>query len=253
VKRSSELRRLTPLTLRAELKRSTFVPRSALHADPAGRRQPRRAPSSVPPKVRAALKLRSGGLCEIEAPGCTEIATDFSHRKKVGAGGRKGAAAVAHHVLSNGLAACRSCHQFCHANPAASYAAGWMLREDQNPLSEPVVYRGTWCLLDDSCSVYPIELLEEEPVPNYVQEVIRDLSGRLPNCPTDLLALYALLVKTRGPETTLEDVHDAWSIWCNGGDPEHRSLIPFGDLSVDVQELDRKYMTAIHEAAKAVA
>jgi 5-methylcytosine-specific restriction protein A len=109
-------------------------------------------------KVRAALKLRSGGLCEIEAPGCTEVASEAAHRKKVGAGGRKGDAAVRHHVLSNLLHACHNCHQVQgHRHPAAAYAAGWMLREHQNPLSEPVVYRGTWSHLGDDGSVLTID------------------------------------------------------------------------------------------------
>mgnify|MGYP001613509231 CR=1 FL=1 len=84
---------------------------------------------------------------------------------------------------------------------------------------------------------------------NYVQRVIGDLADLLPGCYPDLIPLYALLTITRGPATTLEDVHDAWSIWCNAPDPKHRSLKPFSELAPDVQELDRKYMEAIHKAA----
>ena len=84
---------------------------------------------------------------------------------------------------------------------------------------------------------------------NYVQRVTGDLSDLLPGCYPDLIPLYALLAITRGPATTLEDVHDAWSIWCNATDPKHRSLKPFSELAPDVQELDRKYMEAIHKAA----
>ncbi len=64
-------------------------------------------------------------------------------------GGRKRAAAAAHHVLSNLLHACRFCHDRCHANPADSYAAGWMLRDSQNPLALPALYRGGWRFLTD--------------------------------------------------------------------------------------------------------
>lgn len=84
---------------------------------------------------------------------------------------------------------------------------------------------------------------------NYVQRVIRDLSERLPDCDMDLVDLYALLALARGRATTLEDVHDAWAIWRNTSNPEHRSLIPFADLSPEVREMDRKYMKAIHEVA----
>lgn len=85
--------------------------------------------------------------------------------------------------------------------------------------------------------------------PNYVQPVIADLAKLLPGCDGFLLNLYALLAITRGPNTRLEDVHDAWSIWQNLSNPEHRSLIPFDQLTAEVQELDRKYMGAIHTAA----
>lgn len=88
---------------------------------------------------------------------------------------------------------------------------------------------------------------------NYVQTVIDDLGIRLPGCPTDLLGLYALLAMVRGTDTTLEDVHDAWAVWRNATVPDHRSLIPFESLTLEVQELDREYMQAIHEAAKALA
>jgi hypothetical protein len=129
--------------------------------------QQKRRPTSspgVPAKVRAALAARSEGLCEIEAPGCTGAATDLSHRKKVGAGGRKGATAKAHHVLSNSLAACRWCHQEqLHAQPALAYWAGWMLRENENPREVPVSYRGQrrW-LTDDGRVLTDAPMTPEE-------------------------------------------------------------------------------------------
>ncbi|MEV4705047.1 DUF7701 domain-containing protein [Actinoplanes sp. NPDC049316] len=86
---------------------------------------------------------------------------------------------------------------------------------------------------------------------NYVQPVIRHLNELLPGCDSNLLNLYALLAMTRGVNTSLEDVHDAWSIWRNPDAPRHRSLIPFEELTVEVQELDRKYMDAIRTAAVA--
>lgn len=84
---------------------------------------------------------------------------------------------------------------------------------------------------------------------NYVQTVIDSLNDRV-NLYPDLTPLYALLVMTTGVSTTLEDVHDAWSIWQNYTQPDHRSLIPFDELTLEVQELDRKYMEAIHAVAR---
>lgn len=84
---------------------------------------------------------------------------------------------------------------------------------------------------------------------NYVQQMTDRLAERLPTCPAGLLELYVLLALVKGRETTLQDVHNAWSVWTAELRPNHRSLIPFDDLTAEVQELDRKYMDAIHAAA----
>jgi hypothetical protein len=84
-----------------------------------------------------------------------------------------------------------------------------------------------------------------EQVTNYVTTARTGLAARLPTCPDDLLDLYALLVLVLGEDTGLPDVHDAWSVWRNKTDPDHRSLIPFDDLIPEVQQLDSKYLEAI--------
>lgn len=85
---------------------------------------------------------------------------------------------------------------------------------------------------------------------NYVQSALTALTLELPDIDSDLSNLYVLLVLTRGADTTLEDVHDAWAVWRNTTNPVHRSLIRFGELAVDVQGLDAKYRDAIHAVAK---
>ncbi len=67
-----------------------------------------------------------------------------------------------------------------------------------------------------------------------------------------LLRLYALLALTTGSSTTLENVHDAWSAWRSNTVPDHKSLIPFQELSKEVQELDRPYRDAIREVSHIV-
>ena len=89
----------------------------------------------------------------------------------------------------------------------------------------------------------------KEATVNYAQEVLDELAERLPDCDTGLLELYALLALTRGGGTTLENVHDAWSIWRSRTRPDHPSLIPFIMLTPEVRELDRKYADAIRGAA----
>ncbi|UUG69500.1 hypothetical protein SEA_SHAM_199 [Streptomyces phage Sham] len=80
---------------------------------------------------------------------------------------------------------------------------------------------------------------------NYVQKVIDQLDESLGGLPDELLDLYTLLAFVKGENVTLEDVHDAWAIWKNRIRPDHKSLIPFDELTLEVQELDRKYADAI--------
>lgn len=84
--------------------------------------------------------------------------------------------------------------------------------------------------------------------PNYVARIKEQLTADLDDCPNDLLTLYTLLALTKGTGTTLEDVHDAWAVWKNETMSDHKSLILFDELTADVQEMDRPYMEAIHQA-----
>jgi len=80
---------------------------------------------------------------------------------------------------------------------------------------------------------------------NYIQEMLDELSETLPGLPDELLDLYGLLVAVKGDKVTLKDVHEAWAIWKNRIRPDHKSLIPFDELTLEVQELDRKYANGI--------
>lgn len=84
---------------------------------------------------------------------------------------------------------------------------------------------------------------------NYVQSIIDQLHAELPDCDLDLIGFYALLVLVAGPSTTFQDVHDAWAVWRNQTDPEHRSLKPFDELTPEVQELDSPYRATIVRVA----
>lgn len=67
----------------------------------------------------------------------------------------------------------------------------------------------------------------------------------------ELLRLYAVLCLIKGVETTMKDVHDAWSAWTSPTDPNHRSLVPFDELTKKVQDYDQPYVDAIRAVAKA--
>lgn len=85
---------------------------------------------------------------------------------------------------------------------------------------------------------------------NYVEDIYAKLDKNLPGCPGGLLDVYCVLVLTTGVNTTNENVHDAWSVWCNIGNQTHKSLIPFSDLTSEIQELDSAYRDAIIQVAR---
>lgn len=60
-----------------------------------------------------------------------------------------------------------------------------------------------------------------------------------------LFRMYAVLALAKGEAVALEDVHDAWSAWMSGQDPQHQSLKPLAELSPEVQSADRPYLQAI--------
>lgn len=84
---------------------------------------------------------------------------------------------------------------------------------------------------------------------NYVRSAIGRLNQECPKLDQVLTRLYALLVLVKGEETTLKDVHDAWSVWRDVTHPTHPSLVPFDQLPPEVQALDTPYRDAIARAA----
>lgn len=161
MKPSKPLKRKTPLKVARSLARKTPL-QSTIPLDRSSaplKRAPtvqKRTKPAVTSKVRAQLRQRSGGLCEIHLHGiCAETATEASHRIKRGAGGRHGAAAERNGRPSNLTYSCSPCHAHIHQHPAASRDWGWMLLEDADPPTSPVLVRGQWSLLGDDGSVTP--------------------------------------------------------------------------------------------------
>jgi hypothetical protein len=83
----------------------------------------------------------------------------------------------------------------------------------------------------------------------YIQAAVRDVEKELPGLSPELTDLYTLLYFVKGADTTLEDVHNAWAIWRNRNAPAHISIVPFDQLTVVTQELDRKYAEGIIKVA----
>lgn len=65
----------------------------------------------------------------------------------------------------------------------------------------------------------------------------------------DLLRVYAVLLRAKGVDVTLSDVHDAWSAWMANRDGGHPSLLAFENLPADLQEADRVFAQAVRKAA----
>jgi len=92
----------------------------------------------------------------------------------------------------------------------------------------------------------------------YIDEVVDKVANKLTeiNSPY-LLRVYALLVLTKGESITSKDVHDAWAMDMNfrpkTGDcygHDHPCIVPFKELSTEIQLLDDKYVRALIEVAK---
>lgn len=99
--------------------------------------------------AKAIVRVRSGGYCEMRLSGCLGRATDFSHRIGRGVGGAD--------TPSNGMDACRICHQWCHANPAEAKDLNLMLESWQDPTVEPVAYQNAgFVRLDNEGGLWPV-------------------------------------------------------------------------------------------------
>jgi hypothetical protein len=109
---------------------------------------------SITPRLRAMLRLRSEGICEVQLPGCHGRATDNCHRLGKKAGGRPRRDLDR---LANLYHGCRHCHGWTHDNPLEAQAMGLVLREYQKPEDEPMLRRGVRVLLDDDGYVTPAD------------------------------------------------------------------------------------------------
>jgi hypothetical protein len=84
---------------------------------------------------------------------------------------------------------------------------------------------------------------------NYIEEA-RKILEKKSDCHGSLLDLYTLLVFVKGKDVNWKDVHDAWAVWKNNEMPDHKSLIPYEALTLEVQELDKEYADAIAKTAE---
>lgn len=89
---------------------------------------------------------------------------------------------------------------------------------------------------------------------NYVDAAYDELSKHI-RVGKGLMRVYTLLVLIKGEETTLQDVHDAWSVninetWDRAANGQHWSLIPFDQLKKETQDKDQNYVDGIRLTAR---
>lgn len=85
---------------------------------------------------------------------------------------------------------------------------------------------------------------------NYIDDLADEVGAAAPfGCPGGLLRLYALLALVKGTEVTPEDVHHAWSAWIASTRGDHPWLIPYAELTPEVQQIDAPWMAAIRQVA----
>lgn len=92
---------------------------------------------------------------------------------------------------------------------------------------------------------------------SYIEDIAQDIyeetggEGPYPENEAVLWLTYALLCLAKGTETTARNVHDAWAVWAiQEYDGTHRSLVPFDQLTPEVQALDIPYRDAIRRVAE---
>lgn len=135
-----------PLVRRTEL-RSTKPPERISRLRSSGPIKAKRAPkTSAEMEARLLVSARSRGQCELRLPlVCTVKATDWSHRIARGRGGKW--------TASDGLAACRSCHQKITDTQGLREQFeffGFIVRTGADTREVPVLlYCKRWVLLDD--------------------------------------------------------------------------------------------------------
>ena len=89
----------------------------------------------------------------------------------------------------------------------------------------------------------------------YLDDIASAIKAQIPESAlpdedtSDLFRLYAVLLKAKGTSVSQSDVHDAWSAWMYEKDPDHKSLVPYDELSDEVKQEDLAFTQAICRAA----
>ena len=102
-------------------------------------------------QVRYTIMSRGDGWCE-RCGG--DRGVEAHHRRPRGMGGTQRPETNA---VSAGLWLCRKCHHRIETQRAEAYEHGWLVKQTQEPVDVPVLYRGSWIRLDDLGNLHPAE------------------------------------------------------------------------------------------------
>ena len=103
------------------------------------------------PTVRATIIARADRYCERCGlwPGI-----EAHHRRPRGMGGTNRHST---NYASAGLWLCRTCHHDIETHRTEAIDKGWLVRQTEEPLDVPVLYRGTWVRLDDLGNLHDVD------------------------------------------------------------------------------------------------
>lgn len=151
----TEIRRITPLD-RTEFKRTGSSFKSG-RPNVSGPVKARRPQSRAEKLTRSQLPERSGGTCEIQAPGwCWGLASVASHRKRRSQSGK-----AEKWCLTNLLHGCVGCERLltAHGSNPAIRDLGWTVHPSDDPALIPVLLRGvsTWLYPDPDQAPKPVD------------------------------------------------------------------------------------------------
>lgn len=112
--------------------------------------------TGFPDGVKNLVDGRSGGVCEIQIQGCSQVASQYHHRLARGMGGTRQPFV---NEASNCLHVCVDCHSTVEVHRENAYANGWLVSKlsISKPCEVAVFRWGQWVLLDDEGGFEVIE------------------------------------------------------------------------------------------------
>ena len=109
-------------------------------------------------KTRKVIRTRAQDRCELCGTRCTD--GQIHHRRPRGMGGTKN---LLSRSVSNGLYVHFRCHHMIEMNRAKALENGWLIRQSDDPESEPVRLHSGWVVLNPDGSVSPSQKYQSPP------------------------------------------------------------------------------------------